>query len=193
MSNRPERHGHPAGVREPPDQIGQRDSRLRVALSASGVQQDRIRGREHDESIGPEPGQGQVRGLQDRLELLGVTLQLGHRAAERGPPRRIPEAAVDLDPAAGALDVNQVHRVPGNDDDVDLEEAVTVRDLDGVQDRPVVWGVITQVCDHTALGIVDGLPNSNDPGTHQPAASSTAAVSSASALSSRTSARSRHW
>ncbi len=81
----------------------------------------------------------------------------------------------------------------GDHDEVDLEQPVPVRDLDRVQDRPVVGGVITQVRNHPPLGIVDGLPNCNDPGTHQPAASSMAAVSSASALSSRTSARSRHW
>ncbi|GAA4049876.1 hypothetical protein GCM10022248_16240 [Nonomuraea soli] len=50
----------------------------------------------------------------------------------------------------------------GDDQEVDLEDVVAARDLDVVQQQPVVGRVVAQMGDHAALGIVDRAPASDD-------------------------------
>ena len=112
--------------------------------------------------VDEDPGVQPV-GRQVALERPGVTAQLLHRRAEGLAVGRVPAAARDLDPAAGALDVDQRDRVPVTTQHVDLVLAAVLKaDVEVVQHDPVVRAVVAQVPDDGTLGVVDGLAAADD-------------------------------
>ena len=95
---------------------------------------------EHDQLVDEDPAV-QPAGREVALERPGVVAQLVHRRVERLPVRRVPAPPRDLDPAAGPLDVDQVDRVAGDQQDVDVALAAALKGhVDVVPEEPVVRG-----------------------------------------------------
>ena len=81
------------------------------------------------------------RDAEVALERPGVIAQLVHRRVEGLAVRWVPAPPRDLDPAAGPLDVDQVDRVAGDQQNVDVAlPAVLKGDVDVVPEEPVVRG-----------------------------------------------------
>ena len=154
---------HPFRLAELGDQVGEAGDHIeRVGVRAgAAVYEPGVRGCQHDQGVDEDPAQSVRR--QVPLERPGVTAQLLHRGPERLPVGRVPSAARDLDPAVGALDVDQRHRVLGDDEHVDLVLTVVPQpQFEVVQHHPVRRAVVAQVPDDGALGVVDGLSAADD-------------------------------
>ena len=92
-----------------------------------------------------------------RLQRLGVAAQERERRVVRRAPLGIPLAAVDIDQAARALDVDYVDAVRTEQCKVDLEDRVPLPELEVVNDGEAVRQMVAQVGNRLPLRLVDRL------------------------------------